>query len=263
MEANNDSAIQSELRSEKLAEDLAEANQRIEKQASWIKAARQFAWAHEHGCPRYTGDGPCNCGLDQFLGRPKPFVESYKTSIAELEGKLKKLAALAGGHAVKAVTEKALADAAEAKLTAAHDALLGLIPQHRNPADRCWCPIHIAVHHTPECLKAREVIAWIEAQTARPNDTEPSPAETRTGGADISGPLTLYWDASSRRVVFHAEPAEGQWTIGAAKDRVTEILKRDADVWIYNASGHVVFKAEKGHVEFPGDQKRFWEGAGR
>jgi hypothetical protein len=92
--------------------------------------------------------------------------------------KLKKLAAIAGGHAVEAVTEKARADAAEAKLAAAVDALLGLIPSHRNPADRCWCPRHIAVRHTPECLKAREVLAWIEAQTARSSDAEPSPAKT-------------------------------------------------------------------------------------
>jgi hypothetical protein len=268
MEANNDSAIQFELRSEKLAEDLAKANQRIEKQASWIKAANQFAWAHEHGCPRYTRDAPCNCGLDQFLGRPKPFIESYKTSIAELEDKLKKLAAIAGGHAVAAVTEKARADAAEAKLAAAEDTLLGLIPQHRNPADRCWCPRHVAVPHTPECLKAREVLAWIEDQTARSSDAQPSPANTiPSDAADISGPLTLYvWHdkpPSRDSITFHIEPCEGQWTVGAAKARAKEMVELGHSVWIENASGLVVFRANHGDVEFPLDQKRFWEGDGR
>jgi hypothetical protein len=182
--------------------------------------------------------------------------------------KLKKLAAIAGGHAVEAVTEKARADAAEAKLAAAVDALLGLIPSHRNPADRCWCPRHIAVRHTQECLKAREVLAWIEAQAARSSDTEPSPAETiQAGAAEISGPLTLYvWNGQTpfrNSVTFHIEPCEGQWTVGAANARAEEMIELGRSVWIENASGQVVLRANHGHVEFPLDQKRFWEGAGR
>lgn len=55
----------------------------------WIKAARQFAWAHERNCPGYTqGGAHCTCGLDQFLGRPRPYVESWKDQVAALETEL-------------------------------------------------------------------------------------------------------------------------------------------------------------------------------
>lgn len=50
----------------------------------WIKCANQFMWAHEHDCPRSKEDAPCSCGLDQFLGRPRPFLESYRAQVADL-----------------------------------------------------------------------------------------------------------------------------------------------------------------------------------
>jgi hypothetical protein len=64
-------------------------------------------------------------------------------------------------------------------------------------------------------------------------------------------------------VTFHIEPCEGQWTVGAAKARAKEMVELGHSVWIENASGQVVFRANHGDVEFPLDQKRFWEGAGR
>jgi hypothetical protein len=62
--------------------------QRIVDLRSWIKAANQFAWAHERDCPRRVSDDACACGLDEFLGRPRPFIESYQQRISELEGQL-------------------------------------------------------------------------------------------------------------------------------------------------------------------------------
>jgi hypothetical protein len=84
---------------------------------------------------------------------------------------------------------------------------------------------------------------------------------------DISGPLTLYvgkqdWSLLTR-VKFHIEPCEGQWTVGAAKDHVEKAIRDGGTVLIENKAGKVVLRAENGHVEFPSDQKRFWEGAGR
>jgi hypothetical protein len=35
-----------------LQQQCSDANQRIEALRSWIKAANQFAWVHERGCPR-------------------------------------------------------------------------------------------------------------------------------------------------------------------------------------------------------------------
>lgn len=69
-----------------IAEAL-EGRERIGNFESWCAAARQFMWAHEHSCPRRT-EGTCNCGLDSFLSRPRPFVESYKQRIAELTASL-------------------------------------------------------------------------------------------------------------------------------------------------------------------------------
>lgn len=62
----------------------------------WMKCANQFAWAHEHKCPRHDADEPCNCGLDQFLGRPRPYIESWKSSIEKVE---QELAAVKRGYA--------------------------------------------------------------------------------------------------------------------------------------------------------------------
>lgn len=48
----------------------------------WIKAANQFAWAHERHCPRHDSEAACTCGLDSFLSRRRPFIESYKEELA-------------------------------------------------------------------------------------------------------------------------------------------------------------------------------------
>ena len=71
-------------------EEIEELEQRIAELTSWIKAANQFAWVHETDCPGRKSGSLCTCGLDQFLGRPRPFVESYKDRIAELEGVLRR-----------------------------------------------------------------------------------------------------------------------------------------------------------------------------
>jgi hypothetical protein len=47
----------------------------------WIRAANQFAWAHERTCPRHDADDPCNCGLDAFLSRPRPVIESFRAQL--------------------------------------------------------------------------------------------------------------------------------------------------------------------------------------
>lgn len=58
----------------------------------WIKAANHFAWAHERNCPGYTNGGShCTCGLDQFLGRPRPYIESWKARAEKAEKDLDSL----------------------------------------------------------------------------------------------------------------------------------------------------------------------------
>ena len=54
----------------------------------WIKAAHRFAWAHEHSCPRHDSDSDCNCGLHEFLSRPRPVVESYESELSALRAEL-------------------------------------------------------------------------------------------------------------------------------------------------------------------------------
>lgn len=76
--------------------DISKLLDRIVELEAWIKVANQFAWAHETDCPRRAGDHPCSCGLDQFLGRPKPFIESYKQQLGELETEIRELKAWAG-----------------------------------------------------------------------------------------------------------------------------------------------------------------------
>lgn len=63
-------------------EQLRAENERLK---DWMRAARQFAWAHERTCPRRVTDGDCNCGLDEFLGRPRPYVESFRDEIKRLQ----------------------------------------------------------------------------------------------------------------------------------------------------------------------------------
>lgn len=119
-----------------------------------------------------------------------------------------------------------------------------------------------------------EYIATLKGQSKGMKQTVPDaprihvgmPAERkpRVYSADISGPLMLHiLNCVYVRVAFHVEPAEGQWTVGAAKERVEEAIRDGDVVLIENKAGEVVFRAEKGHVEFPLDQKRFWEGAGQ
>ena len=71
-----------------LVKQIAELKVEQERLSSWIKAANQFAWAHERDCPRRELGGACTCGLDQFLGRPKPFVESFKAENERLNAEL-------------------------------------------------------------------------------------------------------------------------------------------------------------------------------
>jgi hypothetical protein len=55
-------------------------------------------------------------------------LDATKQQIGELEGKLKKLAALAGGYAVEATTAKANAEAAERKLAAVRGLVEAYMP---------------------------------------------------------------------------------------------------------------------------------------
>lgn len=64
--------------------ELAAARRERDEARWWIQAANQFAWAHERTCPRHDADAVCDCGLDDFLSRPRPFVESYKAIIQRL-----------------------------------------------------------------------------------------------------------------------------------------------------------------------------------
>lgn len=54
----------------------------------WMKCANKFAWSHETTCPRHDADEPCKCGLDQFLGRPRLYIESWKARVETLEKEL-------------------------------------------------------------------------------------------------------------------------------------------------------------------------------
>ena len=65
-----------------LQEDNAKLTKERDDARDWIKAANQFAWAHERNCPGYThGGAHCNCGLDTFLGRPRPYVDSWRSEL--------------------------------------------------------------------------------------------------------------------------------------------------------------------------------------
>lgn len=64
---------------------LTQAQERVAELTDWMKTANGFAWAHERTCPRHDGDAPCNCGLDQFLARPRPTIESFKARLKLLE----------------------------------------------------------------------------------------------------------------------------------------------------------------------------------
>lgn len=67
------------------AEDCGRMAKRLANLEAWMKAANQFAWAHEKHCPRHDRDEPCNFGLHDFLSKPRPFIESFQKRIAELE----------------------------------------------------------------------------------------------------------------------------------------------------------------------------------
>lgn len=77
-------------------EDLVLMRQKIQRLTKerddardWIKAANQFAWAHERNCPGHThGGAHCTCGLDSFLSRPRPYIESLKARAEKAEADL-------------------------------------------------------------------------------------------------------------------------------------------------------------------------------
>lgn len=60
---------------------LREAKEHLE---DWMRAANQFAWAHERDCPRHDTDAPCTRGLDTFLSRPRVVVESVRALREEI-----------------------------------------------------------------------------------------------------------------------------------------------------------------------------------
>lgn len=75
-----------------LVQRVHELERKLAEFESWVKAANQFAWAHEKSCPGYFfGGAQCICGLNQFLGRPRPFVESYKSQLEEARRKIANL----------------------------------------------------------------------------------------------------------------------------------------------------------------------------
>lgn len=61
---------------------------------------------------------------------------------------------------------------ADARLISAvpdlYEALIAVIPTHRNPADRCWCGHGQASTHTAGCIKARAALAKAEGTEAQP-----------------------------------------------------------------------------------------------
>ncbi len=67
-----------------LQEDNAKLTKERDDLRDWMKCANQFAWAHERICPRHDSDKTCTCGLDQFLGRPRPTIESWKSKIQQI-----------------------------------------------------------------------------------------------------------------------------------------------------------------------------------
>jgi hypothetical protein len=69
---------------------LADVEQAKQNLSDWIKAANQFAWAHERTCPRRTANEACNCGLDAFMCRPRPFIESLKQRADSAEARAAK-----------------------------------------------------------------------------------------------------------------------------------------------------------------------------
>jgi hypothetical protein len=100
-----DSAIQFELRSEKLAEDLDAANQRIAELSAWKEeASAVFDATHAA-----RDAGMADADRPHYLGRGTDYI------IADLWRRVRR------------------AEAAEAKLAAAVDALLGLIPIASQP----------------------------------------------------------------------------------------------------------------------------------
>lgn len=52
-------------------------------------------------------------------------------------------------------------------------ALLALVPTHRDPARRCWCPISWkGVGHSRSCLLAREAVGNTEKGSTRTSEVE-------------------------------------------------------------------------------------------
>ncbi len=80
---------------EALERTVASQAEEIAGLKDWVKAANQFAWAHEHYCKRNTTGDSCTCELESFLSRPRPFVESYKQQIASQAEEIAELMRLA------------------------------------------------------------------------------------------------------------------------------------------------------------------------
>jgi hypothetical protein len=86
--------------------------------------------------------------------------------------------------------------------------------------------------------------------------------------SNTSGPLCLFiYDGHNphRRdgIWFYAHPDHGQMSVAEAKVRAQDELRNGYNVRIENREGKIVYFAQKGHVEFPLDPARFWEGAGK
>lgn len=76
-----------------LEDELTTAQARIAELAGWMKAANKFAWAHEMGCPRRETGSACDCGLDLFLSRPRPVIESFQSQLATAHAHIVRLQA--------------------------------------------------------------------------------------------------------------------------------------------------------------------------
>ena len=81
----------------------------------WMRAAHQFAWAHERACPRHDADAPCNCGLDEFLSRPKAVTESVRDLRATVQAQQATIATIR--LAAQAVADRTFANHAKRALS--------------------------------------------------------------------------------------------------------------------------------------------------
>ena len=67
----------------------------------WIAASRKFALSHERFCPRWNEpDGDCNCGLHEFLSRPRPIVDELTAKAEALDALAENLRGFDWEHGV-------------------------------------------------------------------------------------------------------------------------------------------------------------------